>query len=226
MKGENMKNLIKNKKKEIISFILGAILFSGVGAYAAVTFVASDVTYTPSDTTWSVTKVDKALDDLYSTCGTSNSKVYLNKYLRTLVNSSTVLQDDGSGDANMRYIGATPDNYVTFNNESWRIIGVFNSNSHGKNSDLVKIIKTEKIGNIQWNNSNNSDWSTSTLTTYLNTGTYYTGLNSTAKNMIQSVSWKLGGIPTGDSLTLPKIYIIMKEEQQYIQGCQQVGPEK
>ena len=63
MKGENMKNLIKNKKKEIISFILGAILFSGVGAYAAVTFVASDVTYTPSDTTWSVTKVDKALDD-------------------------------------------------------------------------------------------------------------------------------------------------------------------
>ena len=79
-----MKNLIRKNKNIIVSFILGAILFSGVGVYAAVTFAASDVTYTPSDTSWSVTKVDKALDQLYSksikyTDATSKlSKYYIN----------------------------------------------------------------------------------------------------------------------------------------------------
>jgi len=41
-----------------------------------------------------------------------------------------------------RYIGNTPNNYITFNNETWRIIGVFD----GK----IKIIKDTSIGNTTW----------------------------------------------------------------------------
>ena len=43
-----------------------------------------------------------------------------------------------------RYIGNNPNNYITFNNETWRIIGVFD----GK----IKIIRDERIlnGNISW----------------------------------------------------------------------------
>ena len=33
---------------------------------------------------------------------------------------------DGTTDNNLRYIGKDPNNYVTFNNELWRIIGIFN----------------------------------------------------------------------------------------------------
>ena len=41
-----------------------------------------------------------------------------------------------------RYIGSSPNNYITFNNETWRIIGVFD----GK----IKIIKDTSIGNMYW----------------------------------------------------------------------------
>jgi len=46
-----------------------------------------------------------------------------------------------------RYIGNTPNNYITFNNETWRIIGVFD----GK----IKIIKDTSIGNTTWDNKQN-----------------------------------------------------------------------
>ncbi len=42
-----------------------------------------------------------------------------------------------AGDGNFRYSGADPNNYVTFNNESWRIIGIFDGH--------LKIIKEEPI---------------------------------------------------------------------------------
>jgi len=41
-----------------------------------------------------------------------------------------------------RYIGSSPNNYITFNNETWRIIGVFD----GK----IKIIKDTSIGDMRW----------------------------------------------------------------------------
>ena len=50
-------------KKIIIGIILGGILF-GSGVYAA-SYLASDISYTPSDTSWEVSNVNDALDDLY-----------------------------------------------------------------------------------------------------------------------------------------------------------------
>ena len=41
------------------------------------------------------------------------------------------LKFDGTADNNLRYIGADPNNYVSFNNELWRIIGVFNNIDDG-----------------------------------------------------------------------------------------------
>ena len=43
-----------------------------------------------------------------------------------------------------RYIGVSPNNYIRFNNEMWRIIGVFD----GK----IKIIRNESIGHLSWDN--------------------------------------------------------------------------
>ena len=103
---------------------------------------------------------------------------------------------------NLRYIGANPNNYVSFNDELWRIIGVFSEDTHGRSGEkLVKIIRSESLGNIAWDSANTNDWSTASLQTTLNgnylngTGSYAsTGIKSdTARNMIETVTWKLGG---------------------------------
>ena len=52
-----------------------------------------------------------------------------------------------------RYRGASPKNYVTFNNEIWRIIGVFpTDDGTGKIKNRIKIIKDQSIGNKYWDN--------------------------------------------------------------------------
>ena len=56
-----------------------------------------------------------------------------------------------------RYIGADPNNYVKFNDELWRIIGVFDvDNGTGKLEKRLKIIKNEGIGTFSWDNKNTS----------------------------------------------------------------------
>ena len=59
-----------------------------------------------------------------------------------------------------RFRGAEPNNYVLFNNDLYRIIGVFDENSHGvKGKYLVKLIMADKLYSGSWgvyNTSNNS----------------------------------------------------------------------
>ena len=52
-----------------------------------------------------------------------------------------------------RYIGANPNNYVKFNDELWRIIGVFDvDDGTGKMEKRMKIVRNESIGNYSWDN--------------------------------------------------------------------------
>ena len=94
---------------------------------------------------------------------------------------------------NIRYYGADPNNYVSFNDELWRIIGVFKDidDGTGTKETRIKIARSESIGNYEWDDSSN-EWSTATLNIYLN-GTYLPSLTSEAQNMIGDVLWNLGG---------------------------------
>ena len=50
-----------------------------------------------------------------------------------------------------RYQGASPKNYVIFNGETWRILGVFpTDDGTGKVENRVKIIKDQSIGEYKW----------------------------------------------------------------------------
>ena len=80
-----------------------------------------------------------------------------------------------------RYIGANPNNYVKFNDELWRIIGVFDvDDGTGKIEKRMKIIRNESIGNYSWDNKNTStgaedfdgknNWSDARLNYLLNLG--------------------------------------------------------
>ena len=93
-----------------------------------------------------------------------------------------------------RYRGANPKNYVTFNNEVWRIIGVLpTDDGTGKIENRIKIIKDQSIGNKYWDTGNSNNWARpATLNTELNT-TYLNSLDSTAQNMIGDAKYYLGG---------------------------------
>ena len=93
---------------------------------------------------------------------------------------------DETVDNNLRYIGADPNNYVSFNNELWRIIGVMNNidDGSGKKETRLKIIRAESIGTYSWDNkasgvgsstslSGSNDWSDSALQIVLNSGAYF-----------------------------------------------------
>ena len=56
---------------------------------------------------------------------------------------------------NLRYVGANPNNYLSFNDEVWRIIGIFNvfNVETNKYENLVKIIRNDSLGEYSWDTS-------------------------------------------------------------------------
>ena len=123
------------------------------------------------------------------------------------------LKIDNTEDENIRYYGSNPNNYVKFNNELWRIIGVFGDN--------VKLIRKDSLGDLSWDSSESSvnngygvnEWSQADLKNYLNTmyyggttvtcyGRYNNGtktcptntLDETSKSLIDNHIWNTGAI--------------------------------
>ena len=66
-------------------------------------------------------------------------------YDDTSTRTENGLKKDNTRDENIRYEGSNPNNYVKFNDELWRIIGVFGNN--------VKLIRSENIGELGWDSS-------------------------------------------------------------------------
>ena len=146
-------------------------------------------------------------------------KTSLNNYI---IGLSGTTQGDGQvvNENGYRYEGKNPNNYIWFNNELWRIIGVFDSTSHGQaGQNLVKLIKSESIGGLSWDKSSNRNWSSASLNQLLNgvylnsengTGGEYcygfrdipagncdytkTGISDAYRQMIKNVTWQVGGV--------------------------------
>ena len=162
---------------------------------------------------------------------TSNDNEIFADYLISKECSTTPTSDDAAKDClvnenGYRYEGNNPNNYVLFNDELWRIIGVFSVNTQSNGTqNLVKLIRNETLDGLAWHGSNTNDWSVATLQQQLNNGYYNgtdstcnfyssytktcyfseTGLNSTARNMVESVVWNLGGI-SSNSNTAEEFY--------------------
>lgn len=152
----------------------------------------------------------------------STSKVNLATYITGLAGTTQgtgqVVNENG-----YRYEGKNPNNYVWFNNEYWRIIGVFDtevvkSDNTTENKSLVKIIRADVLDGLAWDKSNTNDWTAASLNKLLN-GAYYNaqdgtssgycygysttatancdytkkGIQSGYRSMIAKVTWHLGG---------------------------------
>ena len=155
---------------------------------------------------------------------TTTEKSFLNTYIMGLVGTTQgigqLVNENG-----YRYEGKNPNNYIWFNNEYWRIIGVFDSTSHGQSEkNMVKIIRDDVLSGLAWDKSDKNDWSTASLNLLLN-GAYYSakdginsgycyGLYSTVtgncnytksgiqdgyRGMIANVTWYLGGSSSASS---------------------------
>ena len=143
-----------------------------------------------------------------------NGKEYIEKlYSNELSRIENGLKKDNTEDENIRYYGSNPKNHVSFNNELWRIIGVFGNN--------VKLVRSESLGSISWDSSasniNNgygvNEWSQADLKNFLNT-MYYGGtsvtcygernnqtttcptgtIDETSKSLIDNHIWNTGAI--------------------------------
>ena len=141
--------------------------------------------------------------------------------------SGTYSENIQTVSAGTRYEGKNPNNYVWFNNEYWRIIGVFDSASHGQNNkNLVKIIRADVLDGLAWHKSNTNDWTAASLNKLLN-GAYYNaqdgtssgycygystttttncdytknGIQSGYRSMIAKVTWYLGGYSSASATT-------------------------
>ena len=180
----------------------------------------------------------------------SSDIVFINKiateYIIELYNdeekrTANGLEKDTTSDANIRYAGANPNNYVEFNGEAWRIIGVFGSN--------LKLVRDDILTKYSFDNKTTAqgietdygtnDWTKSYLREFLNDYYYeektitchsetsgssannatitcpdINKISTTAKSMIQNTLWNLGGL-SFDEGSVNELYTKERGTQVY-----------
>ena len=130
------------------------------------------------------------LSETKTKCTLYFSKMYnLKEYIENLAEEdTTTLAYDDTSEKNLRYIGASPNNYIDIGDSGlWRIIGVMNNvpvvedggTTHLES--LIKIIRADSIGKWSWDTSASTvnsgcgvnEWSQADLMTTLNRGAYW-----------------------------------------------------
>ena len=108
------------------------------------------------------------------------------------------------------------------------IIGSFNNidkvNEDGESTtkqNLVKIIKAESLGSLQWDSNYVNNWDTSSLKISLIN--YYNGiklgeekvLSHESKSLIENIKWNLGGYPRVTGVLTAEWYELERENNAY-----------
>ena len=190
------------------------------GKLGSINCTNSDATYNQKYNRIEVSNINTKYENCTLNYTDSTSKVNLADYIIGLAGTT-----QGTGkvvnEKGYRYEGKNPNNYIWFNNEYWRIIGVFDSASHGLDGkNLVKIIRASALGGLAWDKSVTNNWTTASLNFLLN-GAYYNatdgtnsgycignaaratiisncnytkkGIQAGYRGMIANVTWYLGG---------------------------------
>ena len=196
------------------------------GKIGSINCSSSDATYNQKYNRIEVSNINTKYENCTLNYTDSTSKVNLADYIiglsGTTQGTGQVINENG-----YRYEGKNPNNYIWFNNEYWRIIGVFDSASHGvSGKNLVKIIRADVLDGLVWDKSDTNNWNTSSLKSLLN-GAYYKaedgtssgycygyntiatancdytkkGIQSGYRSMIAKVTWHLGGYSSTSATT-------------------------
>ncbi len=168
-------------------------------------------------------KVSMTEDEMIQILGVTTSRTKCNLYFvqgKYIQGKGIPVIKEGEGlyavstsddlDVEYRYAGQNPNNYLMFNNELWRIIGLVNvMTSEDKVEQRVKIVRNDSIGKYSWDSTNQNDWNEASLMHYLNDGNYYNGIDENSlkdhisKNMIdENIVWNIGGVSIENSKIL------------------------
>ena len=221
--------VIINQKKDSKSFTVNGVKYStsldgnSIDSFPSKGNYEVEVDCTNAKGSWNYSKWVARINNITGkvSCNisfTSKTPTNINNYIKGLAGT-----DQGTGQVvnenGYRYEGKNPNNYIYFNNELWRIIGVFDASSHGKTGEyLTKIIRNDSLGGYAWDKSQKNNWATSSLYNLLNTNYYNatdgtsggncyqysttitgncdyteTGLQSEYRAMVENVTWYLGG---------------------------------
>ena len=180
----NKKLRLKNSKNKYIKY--GSLIVS------VILFVSMIIYFSYSKYT-----ISNKYNVMQATVGDFSTAKSLSDYLISIQSTNTsTMAYDGTTDNNLRYYGSNPNNYIQFNGELWRIIGVMNNMTTNDNKvqSLVKIVRASSIGNYSWDSSASNinsgygvnEWSQADIMTELNNGAYwnrnsgncYNGLNN------------------------------------------------
>ena len=124
-----------------------------------------------------------------------------------------------------RYAGKDPNNYIKFNDEDWRIVGLVNVMiSETEVEQRVKIIRKDSIGKYSWdlkeNNENTNSWNESSLSkllnefyynsqsniTYYNCTSYDFALNKCSQKEVKTIDFSQIGIKENFKNMIEKVY--------------------
>ena len=118
--------------------------------------------------------------------------------------SPWILTSDREGE--WRYAGLNPDNYLQFNGELWRIIGVMPNTEYctGTYTDssctgtsgtgsLVKIVRNDRDGAGKWDTNGTNNWVSASLNATLQAKTY------ASDSHVAVVKWSLYGTATDNT---------------------------
>ena len=226
--------VIINQKKNSKSFTVNGVKYStsldgnSIDSFPSKGDYEVEVDCTNAKGSWNYSKWVARINNITGkvSCNisfTSKTPTNINNYIKGLAGTT-----QGTGqlvnENGYRYEGKNPNNYIYFNDELWRIIGVFDKSTHGKSGQyLTKIIRNDSLGGYAWDKSKKNNWATSSLYNLLNTNYYNatdgtsggncyqyktsitgncdyteTGLQSEYRNMVENVTWYLGGKDSGD----------------------------
>ena len=174
---------------EVTGIREGALLKAGNTALLTVTVKYNNVTEQPDNLTADFTVT---LDYSQAPNGyVEPVPTITSEDLKTLaVTEGDGLYKDEYEEGKYTYKGTNPNNYITFNNEMWRIISI---DSNG----LIKIMRNESIGQEVFDSENSNAWETSDIKTYLN-GEYLDTI-TTNQDKIVPHTWSIGGVTSGNS---------------------------
>ena len=186
---KKIKKILKNR---LFIFIITALLFSVVGVSAATYFESGAVTYDNTESGLTSTNVQGAIDELYDACKipSAGGNGILEK--TPIVTTGDGLYEDEYEDGRYFYKGVTPNNYINFNNETWRIISI-------ERDGRIKIIRNAVLDEyMAWDTDGNDliekNWAKPcSLNTYLNND-YLNTIIEKYRNKIFTSDWGIGTI--------------------------------
>ena len=134
-----------------------------------------------------VTSYATKMNTLETAIQTENSARNAGNGIIEVSHSNSELANNNYKNTEYRYVGANPNNYIMFQNETWRIIGLVNT----MEGPRIKIIRDQPLrdATILLNEAKNN-WTESSLQEYY-TNTYLNTLNEESRNVIDTVTWNL-----------------------------------